>query len=233
MQKKRKTRVRWTDEELDRVVQEALLLAFSETKSVWKYLKDAQERVLPPERRRMITGKGQASERDLRAFFQARDELFVGELPSEIIIRDIHVLKMPVEVALREATDEQLLQALQDRLLQKKSPVDGLVEEIAEHPVIQKVPPTKFLMIGFLKSQVDKVARHVDDLNVEVLHHDSKKGGKTLPECHHYIYMSSKTSHSIYEQVVRAARKRGMRIKYAEGITTANQTIRRIMMEKG
>lgn len=80
----RKTKVRWTEEELKRVIDESVIVSLEDTDNLWRHMEVAQRRVLPADRQRLIIGSLVATDKIKSEFEAARREFLAQKEKVEV-----------------------------------------------------------------------------------------------------------------------------------------------------
>lgn len=244
MTAKRKTRVHWTDKEMEQVVGEAVKIAFENREYVWAHVAEGQK-VLPEERRRFITGKAGINAKIMEAFCQERQEILETGVPFPVNIEEPPVeilVERPREEILKSITTEELIALIAKRLAPVLEAIPSLLQKsegrlapssatpaVERAKAIQPIHSTpverkrKVLLFGFLPRQEPVIREGATNLNLELVFakKDSQMKG-TTPSCQWVVAM--KSSHSATDKL----KERSGKFFYVNGTKAAIDALRDI-----
>lgn len=245
--RKAKSRIFWSDVEVEKIIEEALRLYFAEEK-IAGYIADGQK-VLPQDRQRTINSQS-VGKKFLGIFKQKRDEAIFKDLPSEIQI-EIPVPKevlveRPLAETLERVTTEELLIVLSKRLapvIDRFNTVIHKIEKPNEHHDNHAKKPvenneqvtsltnskTKVLLYGFLEGQKNDIISRSSNFNLDIIFRTKDQGiSNPLPSCNYCIVLRM-VSHADWNKLKGTFAQKGKgHICYVKGVNDTLKNLAKI-----
>ncbi|MDD4804752.1 MAG: hypothetical protein PHN69_06335 [Candidatus Pacebacteria bacterium] len=252
-QEKKQQRIYWTEDEIEKVLEEAIKLYF-EDRNIWSHFIKAQG-VLPQNRQRNIVSRSCVSKDLIDLFCQKRQEILEQGVPFEVSIevpvpKEV-LVERPREEVLKGISTRELMCLLAERLAPFIDGLPTLVQGIKVTTNISETPfkdgshktssststtvhKTRVFMYGFLASQKNDILEKAAGFNLELIFR--KKEGKIFdpPASCNYCLVINKINHPAWNAMKAKFSKKGKgRIQLVTGISDALKELADINAQVG
>lgn len=230
----RKTRVVWTSEEQTQVVEEAVRLSLGDTDYIWSFIADGQK-VLPPERQRMIAGRNGINTKIAEEFCTQRQGILERGVPFQVNIEKQVNIERPRAEILASITTQELIQLVADRMapiiellpvfLQKgieqpakRAPAESKREQsVIPIPVPTGPRKPRVLMVGFLPGQEKIFEEKVKNFNLELKFLDKDASKPKVPPSCQWCISLDKIRHAVSDKLQDSFQKNVFFVKGLDG----------------
>jgi hypothetical protein len=242
-EEKPRTRICWTEQEIEQVAEHAFLLSLENTENLWDLVRRSQE-ALPKDRQRNITGRNYINEEMLEKFNEIRKRFFedlalaysveieiereiLVEKPKEELIGEISTEELIIELARRVTPLLAALPQVAEKAIKDSSPSNEEKPKVQVPASTPKKRLQKILVLEFLPGQEEIILNRVKELGIEVeLVFGGKGRREDIPRSCNWSIINTKVSHSFLAKMQKQIHRE--RVFMVNGINAAIQKIQEI-----